>query len=72
MSRPYMTPAEVQAVRSFKGWTQTDLATYLGHSKRTIGNYESGFTKVPRGVQFRLDPILAKVNAQAQQLAAQD
>ena len=59
MPRPHMTPEEMKAVRSFKNWTQADLADFIGGtSKRTVGNYESGFTKIPRGVQLRLDAIL--------------
>ena len=68
MPRPHMTPEEMKAVRSYKNWTQADLAHFIGGtSKRTVGNYESGFTKIPRGVQLRLDAILtATLNASSE------
>ena len=69
MSRPFMTPAEMQAVRAYKKWTQADLAEFLHCSVRQVGNYESGFSKISRGDQFLLDPILKAAVAHSEKMA---
>lgn len=37
-----MTPDQLKAFRTAKGWTQKDLALQLGYSLRSVKRWESG------------------------------
>jgi transcriptional regulator with XRE-family HTH domain len=50
-----MTPAEFRTARLTLGWTQRQLADYLGVSAQTVKNYEAGRHPVPTPTARLLD-----------------
>ena len=46
---PYsdMTPEKFKEIREMLGWSQAQMADYLGINYRTVGRWELGRTRIP-------------------------
>lgn len=58
--RPFMTSDQMRQYLSGGNLTRNDLARWLSVTERTVANYCSGFSRVPRSVQrllSRTSPI---------------
>ena len=53
-----LQPAEIQAARKRKGWSQAELARQVGVSQQMIGYWESGKKSIPADRQARLNNLL--------------
>lgn len=52
-----MTPAEIKALRTRLGLTQSDFGALTGKAARTVMAYEAGTRRVPKSVQIILKDI---------------
>jgi transcriptional regulator with XRE-family HTH domain len=52
-----MTPQELRNKREFLNMTQKQLAERFCITERTIRNYESGATEIPRTVEMALSAL---------------
>lgn len=53
-----MTSSELIALRLRLHWSQSEAARQLGCSVRSISNWESGTTEIPRSIALAVSAVL--------------